>query len=96
MAGKKSLLAVWMGGAAAAPAVVVSGMRSMLAFWMGGARGSVTPVVIPAPQPSGGGTGRGNHIDYYELAQRRRLKQQREEEEVIAIISAFLATRKAA
>lgn len=87
-----------MGGAAAAPAAVVSGMRSMLAFWMGGARGSVTPVVTPAPQPSGGGTGRRfiQTVDWNELAERRRLKQLREEEEIMAVITAFLATRKAA
>lgn len=43
MAGQKSLLAVWMGGAAAVPPVVVSGTRSMFAFWMGGASGRSSP-----------------------------------------------------
>lgn len=37
MAGNRSLLAYWIGGAASPAIVGTQGKRSMLAFWMGGA-----------------------------------------------------------
>ena len=48
MAGMRSLLAPWMGGAASSSAPNDAGVRSMLAPWMGGA-------AVPAPVASGAG-----------------------------------------
>jgi hypothetical protein len=84
-AGHRSLLAVWMGGASAAPVTTSSGVRSMLAPWMGGASASVA-VDPPAPPPqfSGGAVRRLFRDD-------QRLCEIEEEDSMLLMIGALAA-----
>ena len=57
-----------------------------------------TVELVSTPAAGGGSGGRSfMHAAYRgDLAKRRAQKQQREEEEIMTVITAFLATRKAA
>lgn len=57
MAGFRSFLAPWVGGAyVPPPAPIQPGYRSMLAWWVGGAGASISAgPPTPEPGPSGGG-----------------------------------------
>jgi len=86
----KSLLAPWVGGAAATtPPAVSGGYKSLLTFWCGGSfSGPELPPVVEPPVVSGGGT---NYTWRYDRHKKKFIK---EEEEIMAVITAFLHTRR--
>lgn len=90
-AGVRSLTAPWIGGASAPSVTVQAGFLSMMALWVGGASsGAAIPVVPPInPNIFVSGPTSGRFRSYVEPS-----IQHNEEEEIMAIIHAFLMTRR--
>lgn len=83
MAGYRSGLAFWVGGAASPP--VTYGVRSLLAFWAGGACAGVAPIP-PEPAPV------EEVVNIAGQSQKARERLRREQEERAALSTQIVIT----